>query len=227
MDFQSKTNKPIKGVYDMKKLDMKKNEYTGNLISFCGLDGCGKTTMISKLNSYFKEKNTELKNTKQPTGFVRESEIFRTFMDCPDHEAFEYRSLSLLAASDRVQHTNKIVVPWLREGYTVISDRYFYSCIANLHARGYEDDQWIYEVAKWIIKPDFAFFLDVPVELAIERVRKREYEKERYIDIDLQYKLRDLYLKIAEMNNGIIISTEVSEEETFKKIKEELEGAKI
>ena len=102
-------------------------------------------------------------------------------MDCPDHSAYDYRSLSLLAASDRLQHGTKVIEPAMQEGLIVISDRYFYSCLANLHARGFEKDEWIYKIAESVVRPDIAFFFDVPVEIAVQRVRSRPEEKDRYI----------------------------------------------
>jgi len=198
----------------MKKLNMRKNKTPGFLITFCGLDGCGKTTMMNKLIAYLENEYT-LFVTKQPTNAVRNSEIFRTYMDCPNHDDFDYRSLSLLAASDRLQHVNKIIEPQMNLGKIVLSDRYFYSCLANLHARGFEDDQWIYEISESVIKPDIAFFFDVPVEEAVSRVRRRPEEKDRYIDMDLQYKLREKYLNICAANDGILISTMQDEEKCY------------
>ena len=205
----------------MKKLLMRNNETNGLLFSFCGLDGCGKTTMLLKLKEEL-EKNYEVFLTKQPTNAVRESLIFRTYMDSPNHDDYDYRSLSLLAASDRLQHVNKIIEPEMCKGKIVITDRYFYSCLANLRARGFTDDEWIYDVSKSIIRPDVAFFFDVPVETAIKRVRSREDEKNRYIDMELQYKLREEYVKICKANNGILISTEMPIEDCYEIIKKEV-----
>lgn len=209
----------------MSYLAMKQNENPGLLITFCGLDGSGKTTMMKMLlDDIKKEKMVYV--TKQPTNKVRESTIFRTYMDTPNHEAFDYRSLSLLAASDRLQHIKHEIEPALRLGHPVFSDRYFYSCLANLHARGYDSDQWIYDIAQHIIKPDVSFFFDIPVEIAIERVRSRENEKNRYIDIDLQYKLREEYQKICAANNGILISTEQPIAKCYEIVKKEFERVK-
>ena len=193
---------------------MRKNHTNGKLITFCGLDGCGKSTMIKKL---IDEIGTDYQIflTKQPTDFVRKSDIFRTYMDSPNHNEYDYRSLSLLAASDRVQHSNKIIEPQMASGNIVISDRYFYSCLANLRARGYKNDHWIYEIAESIIQPDIAFFLDVPVNIAIERVRERIEEKHRYINIDLQYDLRQEYLDICKSNGGILVPTSISQDESY------------
>lgn len=206
----------------MRKLDMRKNETGGKLITFCGLDGCGKTTMMRRLIADL-EKENALFITKQPTNSVRNSEIFRTYMDSPDHDAFDYRSLSLLAASDRLQHVNKVVEPAMKKGQVVLSDRYFYSCLANLRARGFYQDEWIYEIAQSIVKPDIAFFFDVPVETAVARVRERPEEKDRYIDMELQHKLREEYLKICEINGGTLVSTEKSPDESYTLVKQTVE----
>lgn len=206
----------------MKPLNMRPNETSGYLFSFCGLDGCGKTTMLTRLEKELGEKFPTFM-TKQPTNAVRESDIFRTYMDNPDHDAYDYRSLSLLAASDRLQHVNKVIEPQMAQGNVVISDRYFYSCLANLRARGFENDQWIYEIAESVVKPDVAFFFDVPVETAVKRVRSRIEEKDRYIDMELQYKLRDEYIKICRANNGVLIYTEMPIEDCYAIVKREVE----
>lgn len=202
----------------MKPLNMRNNETQGFLITFCGLDGCGKTTMMERLITDLKKEH-KIFVTKQPTDAVRNSNIFRTYMDSPNHDAYDYRSLSLLAASDRLQHVSKVIEPEMKTGKIVLSDRYFYSCLSNLRARGYKNDKWIYEIAESIIKPDLAFFFDVPVEEAIARVRRRPEEKDRYIDIELQHKLRKEYVEICKANNGILISTLTPKDECYEIIK--------
>lgn len=206
----------------MKKIKMRPNVTNGYLFTFCGLDGCGKTTMLTRLKEDLGDKY-KVFLTKQPTNAVRELDIFRTYMDCPNHDAYDYRSLSLLAASDRLQHVNKVIEPQMADGKLVISDRYFYSCLANLRARGFKKDEWIYEIAESVVKPDVAFFFDVPVEIAVRRVRSREEEKDRYIDMELQYRLRDEYIAICKANNGVLISTEMPIEDCYAIVKKEVE----
>ena len=205
------------------KLKMRAHKQPGTLITFCGLDGCGKSTQLSMLKAWFQNEGITAQVTKQPTDTVRRSDMFRTFMDNPDHNAYDYRALSLLCASDRIQHCNRVIMPMLEAGDTVLSDRYFYSCLANLQARGYIKDRWIYEIARSIPKPDLAVFLDVPVDLAVKRVRARAAERDRYIDMELQYRLRKQYIKIARKNGALLLNSSKSPEETFaaivKKIK--------
>lgn len=204
------------------KLEMHEEKTPGKLITFCGLDGCGKTTLIKRLSQALEKSGRRVYLTKQPTDFVRKNELFRAFMDLPRQEGYDYRALSLLCASDRVFHTTGTILPKLRAGDIVLSDRYFYSCLANLIARGYQQDRWIYEIARQIRKPDIAFFLDVSVETAVARVRARKEEKDRYIDLDLQYRLREQYNKIAAENGGVLIDTAKTEEESFSRILSEV-----
>lgn len=206
----------------MKSMTMKPHNTFGCLITFCGLDGSGKSTMIRMLTGELLNWDHRFLLTKQPTDGMRRSEIFRTFMDCPDHSQYEYRSLSLMAAADRMQHVSQVIMPALREGKTVVSDRYFYSCLANLRARGYVEDTWIYDIARHIPKPDYAFFLDVPVETAVKRVRDRPAERDRYIDMDLQYRLAEEYRTICRECGGILIPSSCGIRETFETVKQYL-----
>ena len=199
----------------MNGLRMKSHNAAGLLISFCGLDGCGKSTLIKMLQEQLEEQGKRVELTKQPTDFVRKADIFRTYMDSEDHSKYDYRALSLFAAADRIQHSNRVIMPALMQGAIVLSDRYFYSCIANLRARGYMEDGWIYEISEAIPRPDIAFFLDVPVETAIARVRARPEERERYIDEALQHRLRTEYRKICNMNGGILLDTTQSPRQTL------------
>lgn len=207
----------------MYELNMRPNTTKGLLITFCGLDGSGKSTLLRSLAADL-EKDHQIFITKQPSDFVRSTPIFRTYMDSPNHDAYDYRSLSLLAASDRVQHVNKLIEPTMAQGQIVLSDRYFYSCLANLCARGFSDDCWIYEIAESVIKPDIAFFFDLPAHKAISRVRSRAAERDRYIDLELQEKLQRLYKDICIANDGILISTDCDFEESYRQVKNAVEG---
>jgi len=201
-------------------LEFKEVSTLGKLITFCGLDGSGKTTMINRLQEYLNIQGISTMITKQPTEIVRKSEIFRSFIDKPSQEQFDYMALTLFAAADRVQHSNHVILPALKKGYTVLSDRYFYSCLANFRVMGFGKENWIYKIVKYISKPDIAFFLDTEVDTAISRVRNRRNERDRYIDINFQKKLREEYLNLAKENNGIVIPASCGIEEAFEIIKE-------
>ena len=60
------------------KLHLLPHRTEGILITFCGLDGCGKTTMIRRLSNYLRDQGKPVLLTRQPTSFMREAEVFRT-----------------------------------------------------------------------------------------------------------------------------------------------------
>lgn len=196
------------------RLNLYPHGTNGRLIVFCGLDGCGKSTAIRQMQERLRDWGEPVSVTKQLTPALRETGIFRTFMDQQNHSQYDYRALSLMAAADRLQHVRAEILPRLREGQTVLCDRYFYSCLANLRARGYGGDKWIYEIAEKLPRPDYAFFLDLPVETAVARVRSRPEERDRYIDMELQFRLREEYRRICMECGGILVRSDRGAEGT-------------
>ena len=206
------------------RLDFSDEKFPGILICFCGLDGAGKTTQIEILkNRIIRDGYGEPTCTFQPTKEMRQNFLFRKFVDGKksDYEAYEYRSLSLLTVSDRLQHSRHVILPQLLDGKIVISDRYFYTALINLRARGYKEDKWIYEIAKYIPKPDLTFFINVDFDEAMRRVRSREEEKDRYIHMKFHKKLWEEYQYISHKTDCIILDNKLCIEEMATIVYEE------
>ena len=206
------------------RLNFKDNIYPGKLITFCGLDGSGKTTMIELLEKFLVSSGHRCVIVKQPTKDIRTYPLFRASIDHPYSEGIDYRAVSMLCTADKLQHTTKVIEPLLEDGYTVISDRYYYSSLANLIAYGFYDEKWIYEISANITKPDFAFFLSVDPDLAVKRVHARENEKGRFIDLNTQKRLDKAYSEIALCNDGIIIDCNNNISDAFEQIKNIIDG---
>ena len=182
-----------------------KDEFAGIFISVCGFDGAGKTTLINRLVRELAMLGQDVVLTKQPTDEIRRSELFRAFVHSANGaEQFEYRSLSLLTVSDRVQHSMRVILPQLRLGKVVISDRYFFSAIANLRARGYRHDRWIYEIASYLPAPDLPCFLEPGFDLAVERVMGRNAEKNRFFDFDFNRTLYSEFEYVRAMTSDAV-----------------------
>ncbi len=118
---------------------MYKNQYTGKFIAFGGLDGAGSTTQAEKLTQYLKERGEKVHLTKEPTnnligGMIRGqlTKEWRTGPEC----------LQLLFTADRAHHLEKEVLPLLKQGITVITDRYFFSSVA-FGSLEIEDREWL------------------------------------------------------------------------------------
>ena len=139
-------------------IKLSKGKLPGKLIVFEGTDGAGKTTMIARAERYLRERyGAEVLLQKQPTDLSRKTKLFQKMMYCAHHEEIDYRAVQLLTLSDRVQHNHEVILPALREGKVVICDRYLYTSVANMRARGYRRERWFFAAARSIRKPDLPF----------------------------------------------------------------------
>lgn len=208
----------------MKKLKLRNNEYPGRLIVFEGTDGAGKTTMIAMTEKLLKEKCGEenVISVKQPTDMSRKTKLFQKMMYSKDHEDIDYRAVQLLTMSDRVQHTREVIEPELKNGMTVICDRYVYTSLANMLARGYTKEKWFYQTAKHLIRPDFAFLASVSPELAIARIKSRPSECDRHLDERLLHDVYSQFLSMSKREGFTVLDTSNDAECAFETVRKTL-----
>ena len=141
---------------------------SGKLIAIEGIDGCGKDTQINLL-----KENREFSLYKYPTDNFQ---MLRDFLD--RKVTLEHKSLFLLFLAD-IAEQQKLIEDELKEGKTIILDRYVFSTVAyELGSVGYENAKTIVENAKFL-KPDDAILLDISPEISQER-KKRQKELDRY-----------------------------------------------
>lgn len=209
----------------MKKLKLRKNPYKGKLLVFEGTDGAGKTTLIGMAEKYLEERGGigSVLCVKQPTDMSRKTKLFQKMMYCKSHEDIDYRAVQLLTMSDRIQHSFEVIEPALAAGKTVICDRYVYTSLANMLARGYRKEKWFFETAKHLLKPDVAFLAYVEAEEAIRRIKSRPGECERHLDEALLWNVAEEFLKMAKAENFIKIYTRKEAESAFSEVRERLD----
>lgn len=208
------------------KIHLQKNRNYGKLIVFEGTDGAGKTTLIELCREWLAAKygNKKIVCLKQPTDLSRKTKLFQKMMYSPKHEDIDYRAVQLLTLSDRLQHDYEVIRPLLKEGKIVICDRYLYTSIANMLARGYRKEKWFFEAAKQIVRPDIVFLITCPAELAIRRIKKRAEECNRYLDEELLQKVRKEFLHLSKGYGFQNINTDREPAEAFTDVKKILEA---
>lgn len=181
-------------------------------ITFEGGEGVGKTTQANLLLSWMSENGyfnrcCLTKEPGEPTIQVC-NEIRHILLDersdvCPSAEL-------LLFLADRAQHVEKFIKPKLKKGMQVICDRFTDSTKAYQSARGLEDIDWLIDFASRGLVPDLTFFLDCPVDVALQRARSanEEYSSGDRIEketLAFHMKVRENFLKIAENEKRIIV----------------------
>ncbi len=195
---------------------MRKNIYQGKFIVFEGLDGSGLSTQAKLLKEYLENKRIKTVLTKEPT---KNSSIASKI-----HQALGHRikvdplQLQELFAQDRREHLENLIIPSLKEGKFVISDRYFFSSFA-FGSEKEEDLEKIIELNKDFLMPDLVLLLKVRPKVCIERIKKRGEEIKLF---EKEKKLKKVwinYQKLSDMFNVIrIIDGERKVEDVYQEV---------
>ena len=207
------------------ELKLKKNEYAGRLIVFEGTDGAGKTTMLDMAANYLRARfgGERVLVEKQPTDLSRKTRLFQKMMYSGRHEDIDYRAVQLLTLSDRVQHNHAIIVPALKAGKIVVCDRYLYTSVANMLARGYREEEWFFSACRCIVKPDLAFLAYVEPALAVSRIRARPQEAERFLDETLLKNVAEEFLRLRGAAGFCVLETDRAPERAFERVKNNID----
>lgn len=180
-----------------------------------GPDGSGTTKQCQLLVENLQREGCDSLATVEPTnGLI--GRWIRTILR--QGNTIDPAALQLLFCADRAEHQKKIRDA-LREGKTVVCDRYSTSTIAYGEALGL-DVIWFEEINKQFIKPDLLFFTLPSLSVCKERVAKR-MQKDSLEDDDLQNKVYRAYEKLAKADRSIhLIDTSKSKEENAKDVLE-------
>lgn len=182
--------------------------FPGLFIVLEGIDGSGSTTHARLLADALRSRGHRVVVTCEPStgpvGSLIRGALQRRLL-APDavtpHE-FDWTTLALLFAADRTDHLHSIIVPALRAGSVVISDRYDLSSLAyqSLTAHdGSDPVPWIRELNAQALRPDLTLVIDVPAEVAEERRRARGGVEELFEKRELQARLADVYARAEEL----------------------------
>jgi dTMP kinase len=144
----------------------------GLLVTIVGFDGSGKTTQIERIGEALRARGREVIETRQPTDWYRELGDVKVFHDHggPVETA---HILSLLAAADRRRHVADLIDPALARGAAVLCDRYVYATFGVFVHRGVDFDL-LARINHGIPRPDVAVYLDVPTEVLVARLHRRD-----------------------------------------------------
>ncbi|MDD6240770.1 MAG: dTMP kinase [Eubacteriales bacterium] len=158
----------------------------GFFVTFEGGEGCGKTTLIQSLQKELVKKGIEPLVTREPGGSVIAEEIRSVILDKANTK-MDARTEALLYAASRRQHLVEVVIPALKEGRLVLSDRYIDSSLAYQgYARGIGIDE-IYSINSFAVDstmPDLTFFLDLKPEEGLKRIALHRRNEVNRLDLE-------------------------------------------
>lgn len=173
-------------------IDFKRNKTEGLYIAIEGIDGSGKTTQVDLLAEYFQKQGRKVIKTREPRkdeGLIGKliQQILLGKTKVPS-VAFQY-----LFSADREMHHKELILPALEKGDVVISDRCFWSAIPyGILDKEEEPNRATvdrYMVAQSILSmyhqftiPDYTFYLDLPLTVAMQRIERADSAEEIYED---------------------------------------------
>ncbi len=175
-------------------------------ISFEGIDKSGKSTQISLLVDWVKQKGYEVVQTSEPGGTGLGEKIEKILLE-PSTKEINGISELFLYLADRAEHVEKIIKPALEKGKIVISDRFADATIAYQGYGRRLDIPWVEELNKRATHgflPDITFLLDISPDLAKKRSGSEEKDRIENEKISFHQKVRQGYLKLAKKHAGRI-----------------------
>ena len=195
------------------------------LITFEGIDGCGKTTQIGLLSAYLKEAGKAVLTLREPGG-TEFSEKIRDLLLHSKDKLTPQTELFLFEAA-RADIVDKLLKPELNKGVIIILDR-FYDSTTAYQGYGRQIDLSVVresnETAVNGLKPDLTFFLDIPLDVSYQRSNHRKLDKIEQSGDEFFTRVINGYKKIAESEPDRIISIDGTKEagEIFNLIKERI-----
>jgi len=174
-------------------------------ITLEGIEGSGKTSSLESITDLFDKKNISYIVTREPGGSSIGKELRAILLD-PDTDISPEVEL-LLMLSDRKDHVEKTILPNLKKGNWVVSDRFMDSSIAYQGGGRQLEEKLIASLVEHLNlpQPDLTLLFDLPVETSLSRVKARgeldRFEKEK---LEFHERIRNAYLDLAMKNNDRI-----------------------
>lgn len=177
------------------------------LISFEGIDGCGKSTQIEKLTRYLKKKQAPVSVFREPGGTIVSEKVREILLD-NDHHINEVTELLLFSAA-RSQLITEKVMPLLEKGEVVILDRFFDSTIAyqgyGRKSASLDHIHLLNEFATHGLAPDLTFYLKITPDEAAKRTAGQIKDRMENAGTEFFSKVTAGYDQIASIHKRVVI----------------------
>lgn len=141
------------------------HNYPGKLIVVEGVDGSGKSTQLSLLRNWLESRGQSVIFTEWNSSKL----ISKTIKQAKRSNSLIPVTFSILHATDFADRLENIIIPALKAGLIVLADRYCFTAFARDVARGVDKD-WVRNLYGFAIRPNGAFYFQVPVEVSLQRI---------------------------------------------------------
>ncbi len=170
----------------------------GKFITFEGIDGAGKSTHIQFVSRMLKQVGIDHIITREPGG----TPLGERLRDILLHQEMHVATEALLMFAARQEHLEQKILPTLRQGIWVISDRFSDASFAYQGTGKQFSWTKLEQLESWVLgdmQPDLTLLFNLPVEVAEKRRsgthNSDKFEQEKN---DFFQRVRAGYLRRAE-----------------------------
>jgi dTMP kinase len=141
------------------------DELQGKLIAIEGPDAVGRSTQVGRLLPWLEQQGHAVLHT----GMARSALARKGIQQAKEGHILGPLTMTLFYTTDFADRLEHEVIPALRAGFVVLTDRYIFSIMARAIARG-EDPRWIEQVAGFALVPHAIYYLRCEVKDLVSRV---------------------------------------------------------
>lgn len=174
----------------------------GQFISFEGGEGSGKSTQLKLLNIAFEKSGLPFISTREPGG-SEGAELIRSLLVSGAVDSWDALTETLLFNAARADHINRVLMPALTKGKTVICDRFLDSTMVYQGIGKGMGEAYIKNLHHLIFgnfMPNLTIILDISPEEGLARAGGRTGDENRFEQLDIEFhrKIRAGFLSIAK-----------------------------
>jgi dTMP kinase len=199
-------------------------------LTFEGMEGCGKSTQSKRLVEHYIRQGHDVLHTREPGGSRLGGELRRILLD-PRNSDLSSASELFLYLADRAQHVASVIRPAIKDGRTVVCDRFADSTVVYQgYGRGMDPSllQRLNDVAVQGLWPDVTILLDIEPETGLRRALTRNMRDNKTTtegrfeaeSLAFHTRVREGYLTWAALHHGrfLVVDAGRDEEAVFKSI---------
>lgn len=186
-------------------------------ITFEGVEGAGKSTLIQSLREFFDQKKIPCMQTHEPGGTAFGKQL-REILLHREPNLISKKTEVLLFLADRANHVEQVILPALQRGSIVLCDRFNDSTIAYQSDRGIDDSklQQLCNFATGNLQPHITFLLDIDPNLSLKRLPTRDYFENKEIAFHTGVRKKFLELAANHKKRFVILDATLPKAKIFE-----------
>jgi len=184
------------------------HNFPGYLVVIEGIDGAGKSTQAHHVQAALTRRSLSAILTKEPTT----GQWGRILRDSANTGRLSLEEEIETFIKDRKEHVDSMILPELKSGKIVISDRYYFSNMAYQGARGADPLEIMARNEAFAPEPDLLVFLDIDPKAGLDRVRTRGDRVTHFEKSGPLRKAREIFLSIKKPYLFRVHATQTAEE---------------